>query len=182
MSRLQEKYKKEIAPKLKEDMGYENVMMIPRLEKVVINSGVGEAVQNSKIIDKVVQELGTIAGQKPIVRKAKKSIANFRLREGMPIGVSVTLRSSRMYEFVDRLFTLVLPRVKDFRGLSRKSFDGLGNYTMAVKDQLSFPEISYTSVDKTKGMSITFVTSAKTDKESEALLRYLGLPFEEGGK
>ncbi len=177
MARLQEKYKNEIVAKLKEELELENIMQVPRVEKVVINSGVGEAVQNKKILDKVVQELTTISGQKPVVRKAKKSIANFRLREGMPIGASVTLRGIRMYEFLDRIISVVLPRIKDFRGVPVKSFDGSGNYTFAVKDQLVFPEIDYNKVDRTSGMSITIVTSATSNKAGEALLRQIGMPF-----
>ncbi len=177
MARLYEKYKNELRLKLKEELNLKNIMMVPRLEKIVINSGVGEATQNIKILDKVMQELATISGQKPAIRRAKKSIASFRVREGMPVGATVTLRGKRMYEFLDRLVSIVIPRIKDFRGLSSKSFDGKGNYTMAIKDQLVFPEIDYNKVDRTKGMQITFVTSAKTNEHGLALLKHLGMPF-----
>ncbi len=177
MSRLQEKYKKEIKTRLKEELSLPNIMMVPRLDKIVINSGVGEATQNIKVLDKVVEELATISGQKPVIRRAKKSIAAFRLREGQPVAASVTLRGRRMYEFMDRLVSVVLPRIKDFKGVSGKSFDGRGNYTLAMKDQLVFPEIVYSKVEKAKGMAITFVTTAENDKESMALLRHLGMPF-----
>jgi large subunit ribosomal protein L5 len=176
MNRLYEKYKNS-REDLKKEMSLENIMMVPKLEKIVINSGVGEATQNVKILDKVITELTTISGQKPVTRRAKKSIAAFRLREGMPIGASVTLRGQRMYEFLDRLIALVMPRIKDFRGINPKSFDGRGNYTMAIKDQLVFPEINYNKVDRVSGMNITFVTSAKTDDLGRALLKCLGMPF-----
>lgn len=176
-SRLRESYKNEMVAKLREELALPNVMMVPRLEKVVINSGLGEATQNAKLMDTIADELTAIAGQKPSVRKAKKSIANFRLREGMPIGLTVTLRGDNMYHFVDRLISVVLPRIKDFRGVPSKSFDGNGNYTLAIKDQLVFPEINYNKVEKTKGMSITFVTSANTDEQARVLLRHLGMPF-----
>ncbi len=177
MSRLYEKYKNTIKEELKRELNLENIMMVPKLEKIVINSGVGEATQNIKLLDKVMEELGTITGQRPAIRRAKKSIAAFRLREGMPVGATVTLRGIRMYEFMDRLVSIVMPRIKDFRGVSPRSFDGRGNYTIAVKDQMVFPEIVYTKVEKIKGMSITFVTSAKTDEMARALLRHLGMPF-----
>lgn len=177
MSRLQEKYKNTIKEELKKELNLTNVMMVPRLEKIVINSGVGEATQNIKILDKVMEELGIITGQKPVLRRAKKSIAAFRLREGMPVGTSVTLRGIRMYEFMDRLISLVMPRIKDFRGVNPKSFDGRGNYSVSIKDQLVFPEINYNKVDRTTGFSITFVTSAKTDDMGRALLKKLGMPF-----
>ncbi len=177
MSRLLEKYKKEIAPLLKEELKLGNVMQVPKLEKIVINSGVGEATQNIKLLDKVVEEMTTISGQKPVIRRAKKSIASFRLREGVPIAATVTLRGKRMYEFLDRFVNVVLPRIKDFRGVPPKSFDGKGNYTLAVKDQLIFPEINYNKVDKTNGMSITFVTSATGNDAGKALLKHLGMPF-----
>lgn len=177
MSRLREKYKKEITPLLKEELNLENVMQIPKLDKIVINSGVGEATQNIKLLDKVVEELTTISGQKPVIRRAKKSIASFRLRAGVPIAASVTLRGTRMYEFLDRFVNVVLPRIKDFRGVPPKSFDGKGNYTLAIKDQLIFPEINYNKVDRTNGMSITFVTSATTNEAGKALLKHLGMPF-----
>jgi len=177
MNRLQEKYNKEIKGILKKELKIKNVMMLPKLEKIVINSGVGMATQNIKLLNKVVEELTVITGQKPIIRKAKKSIASFRLREGMPIGATVTMRGKRMYEFFDRLVSIVIPRVKDFRGLSPDSFDGRGNYTMAIKDQLVFPEIDYNKVDRTNGMQITIVTSAKKNEEAQVLLKKLGLPL-----
>ncbi len=177
MSRLYEKYKNSIREELKKELSLPNIMMVPRLEKIVINSGVGEATQNIKVLDKVMEEMGTIAGQKAVLRRAKKSIAAFRLRAGMPVGATITLRGPRMYEFLDRLITLVMPRIKDFRGVSAKSFDGRGNYTLAIKDQLVFPEINYNKVDRVTGMSITFVTSAQTDAMGQALLKILGMPF-----
>lgn len=177
MSRLYEKYKTSIREELKKELNLDNIMMTPKLEKIVVNSGVGEATQNIKILDKVMEELAIVTGQKPRVRRARKSIAAFRLRAGMPVGATVTLRGIRMYEFMDRLVSLVMPRIKDFRGVSPRSFDGRGNYSMAIKDQLVFPEIDYNKVEKTKGMSITFVTSAKTDDMARALLKHLGMPF-----
>ncbi|MDQ1350968.1 MAG: large subunit ribosomal protein [Acidobacteriota bacterium] len=177
MSRLYEKYKNTVREELKKELNLKNIMMVPRMEKIVINSGVGEATQNIKILDKVVEELTTISGQKPAVRRASKSIAAFRLRAGMPVGATVTLRGARMYEFMDRFVSVVMPRIKDFRGLSPKSFDGRGNYTVAIKDQLVFPEIDYNKVERTKGLSITFVTSARTDEMGRALLKHLGMPF-----
>ncbi len=177
MSRVQEKYNKVIRDELKKELNKPNIMMVPRLEKIVVNSGVGEATQNIKLLDKVIEELTVITGQKPSTRKARKSIATFRLREGMPIGATVTLRNKRMYEFFDRLVSYVIPRIKDFRGLSPKSFDGRGNYTMAIKDQLVFPEIDYNKVDRTNGFSITFVTSALKNSDAYALLKKLGLPL-----
>jgi large subunit ribosomal protein L5 len=177
MSRLYEKYNKEIKESLKKELELKNIMMVPRLEKIVVNSGVGEATQNIKILDKVMEEMASVTGQKPVVRRAKKSIAQFRVRQGMPVGASVTLRGKRMYEFFDRLVSVVIPRIKDFRGVSPKSFDGQGNYTLALKDQLVFPEIDYNKVDKTNGMSITMVTSAKTNEAGKALLKHLGMPF-----
>ena len=177
MSRIQEKFNKELRDSLKKDLKKENIMMVPRLEKIVVNSGVGEATQNIKLLDKVIDELTVITGQKPSVRKARKSIATFRLREGMPIGATVTMRNKRMYEFFDRLVSFVIPRIKDFRGLSPKSFDGRGNYTMAIKDQLVFPEIDYNKVDRANGMSITFVTSALNDSDALVLLKKLGFPL-----
>lgn len=177
MSRLLERYRKEIAPALQKEFGYSNPMAIPRLRKVVVNIGVGEATQNIKVLDAASQELAIISGQKPLVHRARKSIAAFKLRRGMPIGCSVTLRGQRMYEFLDRLLNITLPRVRDFRGLSTKSFDGRGNYTMGIRDQLIFPEIDYSKVDKTRGMNITLVTDAKTDEEARSLLRHLGVPF-----
>lgn len=177
MSRLYEKYKNTIREELKKELNLSNIMMVPKLEKIVINSGVGEATQNIKLLDKVMEELTIITGQKPVLRRARKSIAAFRLRAGMPVGASVTLRGIRMYEFLDRLISIVMPRIKDFRGVSPKSFDGKGNYSVAIKDQLVFPEIDYNKVDRTSGMSITLVTSAKTDQMGRALLKHLGMPF-----
>jgi large subunit ribosomal protein L5 len=164
-------------PKLMKEFGYKNVMEAPKLEKIVINMGLGEAIQNIKILDSAVEELATIAGQKPVITKAKKSIASFKLRQGMPIGCVVTLRRDRMYEFLDRLLNVSLPRVRDFKGVSGKGFDGNGNYSLGVKDQLIFPEINYDKVEKIKGMNITIVTSAKNDEEGKALLRLMGMPF-----
>lgn len=179
MARLKEKYLNELIGKLKEKFGYKNVMEVPKLEKVVINMGLGEAIQNAKAIDAAVGDLSVITGQRPVVTRAKKSIAGFKLREGMPIGCKVTLRGERMYEFVDKLFNVALPRVRDFRGVSGKAFDGRGNYTLGIREQLIFPEIEYDRVDKVRGMDIVFVTSAKTDQESKELLRLLGMPFKE---
>lgn len=177
MSRLYDKYKSVVREELKKEYNLKNVMMVPKLEKIVINSGVGEATQNIKVLDKVMEELTAIAGQKPVMRRARKSIAAFRLRSGMPVGATVTLRGERMYEFLDRLVSIVMPRIKDFRGVSPKSFDGRGNYSLAIKDQLVFPEIDYNKVEKTKGFTITFVTSANNDELGRALLRHLGVPF-----
>lgn len=177
MSRVLEKFKKETKGELKKELNLRNIMMVPRLEKIVVNSGVGEATQNIKVLDKVIEELAIITGQKPAIRRAKKSIASFRLRAGMPVAATVTLRGKRMYEFFDRLVSVVIPRIKDFRGLSSKSFDGRGNYTVSLEDQLVFPEISYSKVDKLKGMSITLVTSAKSNEEGKTLLKHLGMPF-----
>ena len=172
-----EKYNKVVKKELKKELNLKNIMMVPRLEKIVVNSGVGEATQNIKVLDKVMEELATITGQKPVIRRAKKSIAQFRVREGMPIAASVTLRGKRMYEFFERLVDIVIPRIKDFRGLSSRSFDGSGNYTLSMKDQLVFPEINYSKVEQTKGMSITFVTSAKSNEHGKALLKHMGMPF-----
>lgn len=177
MARLKEKFNSEIAPALQQKFGYKNIMQIPRLEKVVINMGVGEAISNSKAIDSAVGDLTKIAGQKPVVTKAKKSIAAFKLREGMPIGTKVTLRGERMYEFVDRLLNVALPRVRDFRGVSAKAFDGRGNYTVGIKEQLIFPEIEYDKIDKLRGMDVVFVTTAKSDEEAREMLRLFGMPF-----
>ena len=177
MSRLKERYTKEIAPAMGKEYGYKNVMAIPKLEKIVINIGLGEAIQNSKLLDNAADELGQIAGQRPVITRAKKSIASFKLRKGMPIGCSVTLRGERMFEFLDRLVNTALPRVRDFRGLSTKSFDGRGNYTLGLRDQLIFPEIDYARVSKIKGMNICVVTTAKTDDEARTLLRLFGMPF-----
>lgn len=177
MSRLKDIYDNEIVSKLRSDFSYKSCMEVPRITKVVVNMGLGEAIQNVKILDSATQELGLITGQKAVVTKAKKSIATFKLREGMPIGCMVTLRKDRMYEFLDRLMNVSLARVRDFKGVSGKAFDGKGNYTLGIKEQLIFPEISYDAVDKIKGMNITIVTSAKTDEEGKALLKYLGMPF-----
>ncbi len=176
-TRLQERYKKEIVPALTKEFSYTNVMQVPRLEKIVINFGLGEATQNPKVIEKTVEHLSAIAGQKPIVTRSRKAIANFKLRENIPIGVKVTLRSDRMNEFLDRLLTVALPRVRDFRGVSAKGFDGRGNFTLGLKEQIIFPEISYDQVDKVRGMNITVVTTAKTDAEAKALLAHYGMPF-----
>lgn len=175
--RLKVRFEAEVAPALMKELALKNAMAVPRLEKVVINMGVGDATQNAKILDPAVAELAQISGQKPVVTKAKKSIAAFKVREGMPIGVMVTLRGDRMYEFLDRFISIVLPRVRDFKGVSTKSFDGRGNYTLGLHDQLIFPEIDYAKVDKQKGMNLTVVTTAKNDDHARALLRGLGLPF-----
>jgi large subunit ribosomal protein L5 len=175
--RLQAKYRESVLPGLIKRFGYKNVMQAPRLEKIVVNMGLGEAVSNPKLIESAVKELTAITGQKPVVTRAKKSIATFKLREGMPIGVKVTLRRERMWEFLDRLVTLSLPRVRDFRGISGKAFDGAGNYTLGLKEQIVFPEIDFDKVDKIKGMNITVVTSAKTNEEAKELLGNLGMPF-----
>lgn len=177
MSRLKERYTSEVAPALQKEFGYANVMAIPKVTKVVINLGLGEATSNAKIVDVAADELGRIAGQKPVITRAKKSIAQFRVRQGMPIGTMVTLRGDRMFEFLDRLISMSLPRVRDFRGIPTKGFDGRGNYTLGLKDQLLFPEIDYMRVDKPRGMNITVVTTAKTDEESRRLLQLLGFPF-----
>jgi large subunit ribosomal protein L5 len=175
--RMKELYKKTVHPQLMERFGYKNSLQAPRIEKIVVNMGLGEAVSNPKIMDSAVSELGAITGQKPVVTRAKKSIAGFKLREGMPIGCRVTLRRDRMWEFLDRLITLSLPRVRDFRGVSGKAFDGAGNYTLGLKEQIVFPEINFDKVDKIKGMNITVVTSAKTNEEAKELLTGLGMPF-----
>ena len=176
-SRLKEKYLNEVVPGLQEQFKYTNVMAIPKLDKVVINIGLGEVTQNPKALDAAINDLTLITGQKPVVTKAKKSIAGFKLREGMPVGVKVTLRGDRMYEFVDRLVSVALPRVRDFRGVSPKSFDGRGNYSLGLKEQLIFPEIEYDKIDKLRGLEIVFATTAKTDEEGRALLKLLGMPF-----
>ncbi|HWR14340.1 MAG TPA: 50S ribosomal protein L5 [Terriglobales bacterium] len=176
-ARMREKYLKEVAPALLKEFDLKNAMAVPRLEKVVINMGVGEATQNAKLLDPAVNELTAITGQKAVVTKAKKSIAAFKVREGMPIGTMVTLRGDRMYEFLDRLINVALPRVRDFRGVSGKSFDGRGNYTLGLRDQLIFPEIDYAKVEKLKGMNITIVTTARNDEQARALLRHMGMPF-----
>ena len=177
MARLKEFYKQEVAPALMKKFGYQSVMQIPKLDKIVINVGAGEAKENSKAIDAIIGDLGLITGQKAVATKAKKSVANFKLREGMPIGVKVTLRGERMYEFVDRLFSVALPRVRDFRGINPNSFDGRGNYNMGLKEQLIFPEIDYDKIDKVRGMDICFVTTANTDEEARELLSLMGAPF-----
>ena len=179
MARLKDLYLKSVAPALMKKFEYKSVMQIPKLDKVVINVGAGEAKENSKAIDAITHDLELITGQHPVVCRAKKSVANFKLREGMPIGVKVTLRSEKMYEFVDRLFNVAFPRVRDFRGINAKSFDGRGNYSTGIKEQLIFPEIEYDKIDKVRGMDINFITTAKTDEEGKELLRLMGTPFAE---
>jgi large subunit ribosomal protein L5 len=176
-ARLKEKFQKEIRPALQKELGLNNLMAVPRLEKIVLNMGLGEATQNVKIMDPLVADLASVAGQKPVTTRAKKSIAAFKVREGMPIGAMVTLRGDIMYEFLDRLISVALPRVRDFRGVSTKSFDGRGNYTLGMRDQLIFPEVDYARVDKLKGMNVTIVTTAKDDNQARALLRQFGIPF-----
>lgn len=178
MTRLQEKYNTEIVPQLMTKFNYKSVMQAPRVQKVVINMGLGEAIQNVKLLESAQKELGDIAGQKPVITKSRKAIANFKLREGMPIGCKVTLRSQRMYEFLDRLVNLSLPRIRDFKGVSAKAFDGRGNYALGLREQIIFPEIDYDKIDKIKGMSIVINTSARTDEEAKALLAMMGMPFE----
>ncbi len=177
MARLKDMYKAEVAPALMSKFGYKSVMQIPKIDKIVINVGCGEAKDNAKVIDAVIRDLGLITGQKPVVCKAKKSVANFKLREGMPNGVKVTLRGDKMYEFLDRFFNLALPRVRDFRGINPNSFDGRGNYSMGIKEQLIFPEIDYDKIDKVRGMDICMITTAKTDEEARELLTLMGAPF-----
>ena len=177
MNRLKTRYLKEIAPALQKEFGYTNVMAIPKIKKIVINMGLGEATSNAKIADVGADEIGRITGQKALVRRATKSIAQFKLRQGMPVGAMVTLRGERMYEFLDRLVSIALPRVRDFRGVSTKGFDGRGNYTLGLRDQLLFPEIDYMKVDKARGMNVSMVTTARTDEEARKLLQLLGLPF-----
>lgn len=177
MPRLQEKYNDEVVKAMMEKFGYKNAMEVPKLEKIVINMGVGEAKENSKVLESAVSDLTIIAGQKPVITKAKKSVANFKLREGMPIGCKVTLRSTKMYEFADKLMNIALPRVRDFRGISDRSFDGRGNFSLGIKEQLIFPEIDYDKIDKVRGLDVVFVTTAKTDEEARELLRFLGMPF-----
>jgi large subunit ribosomal protein L5 len=177
MSRLKDMYQTDIVPKLRADFNYKNVMEVPKIQKIVLNMGLGEAIQNIKILDSAALELNAIAGQKSVITKAKKSIATFKLRQGMPIGCMVTLRRERMYEFLDKLMNVSLARVRDFKGVSGKAFDGKGNYTLGIKEQLIFPEINYDAVDKIKGLNITIVTSAKSDEEGKALLKYMGMPF-----
>ncbi|ABO65504.1 MULTISPECIES: 50S ribosomal protein L5 [Geobacillus] len=178
MNRLKEKYTKEVVPALMSKFNYKSIMQVPKIEKIVINMGVGDAVQNPKALDSAVEELTLIAGQRPVVTRAKKSIAGFRLRQGMPIGAKVTLRGERMYEFLDKLISVSLPRVRDFRGVSKKAFDGRGNYTLGIKEQLIFPEIDYDKVNKVRGMDIVIVTTANTDEEARELLTLLGMPFQ----
>ncbi len=178
MNRLKGKYLNEIVPSLVEKFNYSSVMAVPKIEKIVVNMGVGDAVSNAKVLDKAVEELTEITGQKPIITKAKKSIAGFKLREGMPIGAKVTLRGERMYDFLDKLISVSLPRVRDFRGISKKAFDGRGNYTLGVKEQLIFPEIDYDKVEKVRGMDVVIVTTANTDEEARELLTQIGMPFQ----
>ncbi len=177
MARLKNTYREEIVPKLRQDFDYNNIHQVPKIEKISINMGLGEAVSNPKIIDGAVKQMAALSGQQPIVTRARKSIANYKLREGMPIGCKVTLRRDRMYEFLDRLLNIALPRVRDFRGVSPKAFDGRGNYSLGIREQIIFPEINYDSVDKILGLNITIVTSAQTDDESRRLLSYFGMPF-----
>jgi large subunit ribosomal protein L5 len=177
MSRLRERYVKEVVPALTKEFGYTNVMAVPKIKKVVVNMGLGEATSNAKIIEVGAAELARITGQKPVVRRAKKSIAAFKVRKGQPVGTSVTLRGDRMYEFLDRLVTIALPRVRDFRGVSPKGFDGRGNFTLGLKDQLLFPEIDYMKVDKARGMNVSVVTTARSDEEARKLLQLIGMPF-----
>ncbi len=175
--RLRKRYEEEIRPALQEEFGYGNPMAVPGLHKIVVNMGIGEASRDPKLLEEAIEELTQITGQKPVVRRARKSISNFKLREGMPVGVSVTLRAARMWEFLDRLLNLALPRVRDFRGVSKKAFDGRGNYTLGIRDQLVFPEVNYAKVQRAIGMNVTIVTSAKTDAEARSLLAKLGMPF-----
>jgi large subunit ribosomal protein L5 len=177
MARLKERYQKDVAPAIAKEFGIENPMAIPRLDKIVLNMGMGEAIANAKVLDTAVEELKAIAGQKPVITRAKKSIASFKLRQGMPIGVMVTLRGEQMYEFFDRLVSIALPRVRDFRGVSPKAFDGRGNYTIGIREQLIFPEIDFNKVDKLRGMNISIVTTARDDDQARALLKALGMPF-----
>jgi large subunit ribosomal protein L5 len=177
MARLQDRYKAEIVPMLKEKFGYRNVMQVPKLSKVVVNMGLGDAIENVKVIETAADEIGIITGQKPVVTKARKSIANFKLREGVPIGVMVTLRRDQMYHFLDKLIAIALPRVRDFKGVSPRGFDGRGNYTLGIKEQIMFPEVNYDKIDKIRGMNITIVTTARTDEEGLELLRLMGIPF-----
>jgi large subunit ribosomal protein L5 len=179
--RLQERYREEIVPALMKEFGYKNVMQTPRLEKVTLNVGLGEAVQNAKALDAASSDVATVTGQHPVITRAKKSIANFKLREGMPIGVMVTLRGSRMWEFLDRALNAALPRIRDFQGVSPNSFDGRGNYSMGIREQVIFPEIEYDKIDKVRGMQLTICTTAKTDEEGQRLLEMLGMPFAKRG-
>jgi len=180
MSRLQDRYRNDVVPALQKEFGYKNVMAIPKIEKVVINMGLGEATQNAKLTDVGAEEIGKITGQKAMIRRSTKSIAQFKLRQGMPIGAMVTLRGTQMYEFLDRLISVALPRVRDFRGVSPRGFDGRGNFTMGLRDQLLFPEIDYMKVDKARGMNVSVVTTAKTDEEARKLLQLMGMPFRTG--
>jgi large subunit ribosomal protein L5 len=182
MARLLERYRNEVIPQLMAEFGYKNVMQVPKLEKIVVNIGLGEAIQNAKAVDAAVNDLMAITGQRPVVTRAKKSIAAFKLRAGMPIGAMVTLRGRRMYEFMDRLQSVAMPRIRDFRGVSPNSFDGRGNYTLGLREQIVFPEIDYDKIDKTRGLEITFVTTAKTDEEGRRLLALLGMPFAKTGR
>lgn len=177
MARLKDKYKNDVVPQMMKDFNYSSVMQVPKIEKVVVNMGVGDAIQNSKLLDEAVAEMAAITGQAPVVTKAKKSIANFKLREGMPIGCKVTLRSDKMYEFLDKLFNISLPRVRDFRGVSDTAFDGRGNYTLGIKEQIIFPEIDFDKVNRTRGMDVVIVTTAQSNDEAKALLENLGMPF-----
>jgi large subunit ribosomal protein L5 len=177
MARLKERYQKEVAPAIAKEFGIQNPMAVPRLDKIVLNMGMGEAIANAKVLDTAVEELKAIAGQKPVITRAKKSIASFKLRQGMPIGVMVTLRGEQMYEFFDRFVSIALPRVRDFRGVSPKAFDGRGNYTIGIREQLIFPEIDFNKVDKQRGMNISIVTTARSDDQARALLKALGMPF-----
>ncbi|MBO8158051.1 50S ribosomal protein L5 [Thermosyntropha sp.] len=181
MARLQELYRQEIVPKLMEKFGYKNVMQVPKIDKIVLNVGVGEAVQNPKALDGAVNDLTAITGQKPVVTRARKSIAGFKLREGMPIGCKVTLRGERMYDFLDKLINFALPRVRDFRGVSPDAFDGRGNYALGIKEQTIFPEIEYDKIDKIRGLEVSIITTAKTDEEARELLRLMGMPFRDRG-
>ena len=175
--RLKKKYKEEVIPQLMKEFSLKNIMQVPKLDRIVINMGLGEAVQNAKLVESATEELTAIAGRKPVVTRAKKSIASFKLREGMPIGVMVTLRGEQMYDFLDRLVSLALPRTRDFKGISPKAFDGRGNYTLGIREQIIFPEINYDRIERVKGMNVTFVTTAKTDEQGRALLKSLGMPF-----
>jgi large subunit ribosomal protein L5 len=177
MSRLRDKYQKDVVPALRKEFGYKNVMAVPKIEKVVVNMGLGEATSNIKIVDTGADELARITGQKPVTRRSKKSIAAFKVRKGQPVGTSVTLRGERMWEFLDRLMAIALPRVRDFKGVSPRGFDGRGNYTLGLRDQLLFPEIDYMKVDKARGMNVSVVTTAKTDQEARKLLQFIGMPF-----
>jgi len=180
-SRLRDKYQKEVIPALKKEFGYTNIMAVPKLQKVVVNMGLGEATSNAKIIDTGADELARITGQKPVTRRSKKSIAQFKVRKGQPVGTMVTLRGERMWDFLDRLVSIALPRVRDFKGVSPRGFDGRGNYTLGLRDQLLFPEIDYMKVDKARGMNVSVVTTAKTDEEARKLLQFLGMPFRQAG-